>query len=48
VCTLIGGDFNARTEGGGWDIGDGGEESKEEEEGRKMKSKDEKINKEDE
>jgi len=47
VCTIIGGDFNARTvtEGGGGEIREGTEGNMKEEEGRKRKSKDGKINK---
>jgi len=46
-CTVIGGDFNARTgmEGGGYEIG-GVEDNKEEDGRRKRASKDGKINKE--
>jgi len=48
MCTLIGRDFNARTgtEGGGWEIGEGTEGNMKEEEERKRKSKNKKINKE--
>jgi len=47
VCTLIGGDFNARTgtEGGEWEMGEETEGIMKEEEGKKRKSKNGKINK---